>query len=123
MPLDELGLFLPVDNSISRAPREGYAARPIGRRRSRYRPSPARTVLRRALWERRFSTLGEQLGKLSLRLARVEQRLAAEHRQAAENAETLALILRKLTQFQHDLQLRDTPAVPLRHTRRRPLGQ
>lgn len=106
----------------AKAPGDSYALRPIGKRRGRYRPAPARTVLQRALWERRLSALGNQISRVAVTVAKLERRLDVEHKQGAANAELLALVLRKLTQLGHDLNLRETPVVPLRHTRKRPLG-
>jgi hypothetical protein len=118
--LDTLELF--PDIASDTVPRDGYARRPIGRRHRRRRPAPARTVLRRALWERRFAAQDEQLARVGASVARLERKVDAERQRSADNAEMLALLLRKLTQLGHDLQLRETPIVPPRHTRRRPLG-
>jgi hypothetical protein len=107
-----------------RLPRDGFAQRPIGRSPRRRRPAPARTVLRRAVWQRHFISLGDQVGRLAMAVVRLERQLEAERKQSAANSEKLDNALRKLTQLGHDLQLRETPAVPLHHThtRRRPLG-
>jgi hypothetical protein len=117
---DSLELFPGVD--LGRDPPNGGCAQPIGRRRSRYRPAPARTVLQRALWERRFAALGTELTRLSALVARLEKQMAAEHRQAQDNAAMLELINKRLTQVLHDRSLRQAPSAVPQHSRKRPLG-
>ena len=102
------------------SPGNGSALHPIGKRRGRYRP--ARTVLQRALWERRFAALGDQVSRLAMAVAKLERWLEIERRQSADNAEKISLVLLKVAQLGHDLHSRETPVVPPRHSRKRPLG-
>jgi hypothetical protein len=128
---DLASLFPDLVNQLP--PRQDYAQRPVGRGRQR-RPSPAR--------RRGPSRTLRLLTGIAEVLARIEQALethaalmldigTALERVAAENAvsaherrqtnEMLLRLTRQHTELRRDLKQTDLH-VPLRHSRRRPLG-
>jgi hypothetical protein len=121
---DSLELF--ADLVDAPAPRDGFAERPIGRRRNP-RPSPTRRGASSRVVEalHRVERALEAHSVVTLDLAATAERLASDLTTAArerrEIRERLNQLLRAQTETRRALGQTDLH-IPVRHSRRRPLG-
>ena len=100
-------------------PRDGYALRPIGRRRSSRQPTSARS--RRPSQAQLLHHLADVLADIGPLLGRIEAELVANTRERRETNEAIGRLARQHTELRRDLGRTELHVLP-RHSRRRPLG-
>ena len=100
-------------------PRDGYALRPIGRRRSSRPATSARS--QRPSQAQLLHHLADVVADIGPLLGRIEAELVANTRERRETNEAIGRLARLHTELRRDLG-RTELHVPSRHSRRWPLG-
>jgi hypothetical protein len=112
-------LFPGID--LGSAPREGYAARPIGRRRSGRSSRPRQHASSLRMLADLRGILEHGLGDIGLTLKRIERHVQKQSEDQAAAVEALDHMRVRLVALERHAGIRPQPEVP-RHSRRRPLS-
>lgn len=107
-------------HSDTRPPREGFATRPIGRRRTAPRPRLRNRASALGMLAQIRSILDSQLGGMRQSLRGIEQETRRLANKQSELAESVARLQGRIVAIERNTAVRPLPEIPA-HTRRRPV--